>query len=276
MGQMFFIMIFLFKEAAGLFIGRAGRPGLSLFEFLFRNDWYPTYPDPSFGALALVCGSLAVALCSTALAAPMGLGLALYLSSVASRRAREWVKPAVELLASVPSVILGLVGMAVLAPFMQDVLDLPTGLNLLNASIIVAVMATPTIASLGEDALSSVPAEVQDGSYALGATRWETIWRVVLPAAAGGLATAVILGLGRALGETMVVLMVAGGAAQIPDSLFDSVRPLTAALAAEMGEAAVGGRHYRALFALGAILFLLTLSFNLLALYISRRLRRGR
>jgi phosphate transport system permease protein len=199
--------------------------------------------------------------------------LAVYLACVASRGTRELVKPAVELLASIPSVVLGLIGMAVVAPFLQDVLDLPTGLNLLNASVILAVMATPTVASLGEDALSSVPRDIQYASFALGATRWETIWRVTTPAAMGGLSTAVILGLGRALGETMVVLMVAGGAAQIPDSLFDAVRPLTSTLAAEMGETAVGSRHYHALFGLGVVLFMMTLAFNLLAWRLSRRWR---
>jgi phosphate transport system permease protein len=226
--------------------------------------------------LALVAGSLAVTAVSTLVAAPMGLGLAIFLACVAGRRTREWVKPAVELLASVPSVLLGLVGMVVVAPFLQGALNLPTGLNLLNAGLILAVMATPTIASLGEDALSAVPQDIQDASYALGSTRWETIWRVTVPAAMGGLSTAVILGLGRSLGETIVVLMVAGGAAQIPNSLFDSVRPLTSTLAAEMGETAIGGRHYQALFALGVILFFMTLAFNLLAWYLSRRWRGRR
>ncbi|MDR3204802.1 MAG: phosphate ABC transporter permease subunit PstC [Deltaproteobacteria bacterium] len=276
MGQMFLIMVFLFKEASGLFISKPGSPALSLVDFLGRNDWYPTYPDATFGALALVAGSISVALFSTFLATPVGLGLAAYLSCVASQRRRELFKPMVELLASVPSVILGLVGMAVLAPFLQQALNIPTGLNLFNASVILAIMAIPTIASLAEDALSAVPRDIQDASYALGATCWETIWRVILPSAMGGLATAVILGLGRALGETMVVLMVAGGAAQIPNSLFDSVRPLTATLAAEMGEAAIGGRHYQALFALGAVLFLTTLAFNLLAWHLSRRWRGAR
>jgi phosphate transport system permease protein len=276
MGQMLLIMVFLFAEAAGLVFDQAGAPSVSLGRFLFGRDWYPTYPVPSFGALALICGSLSVTLVSTAIATPLGLGLAIFLSCIAGRRTREWVKPAVELLASVPSVVLGLVGMVVIAPFLQGILNLPTGLNLLNASLILAVMATPTIASLGEDALSAVPQDIKDASYALGATRWETIWRITIPAALGGLSTAVILGLGRSLGETMVVLMVAGGAAQIPDSLFDSVRPLTSTLAAEMGETAIGSRHYQVLFALGVILFFMTLAFNLLAWHLSRRWRGRR
>jgi phosphate transport system permease protein len=276
MGQMLLIMIFLFKEAAGLFIDRPDSEGLSIFKFLFSQDWYPTYGDPSFGAMGLIAGSLAVTLLSVLMAGPLGVGLAIYLACVAGRSTRELVKPAVELLASVPSVVLGLIGMAVIAPFLQNVLGLATGLNLMNAAVILAVMATPTVASLGEDALSAVPRDIQDASFALGATRWETIWKVTTPAALGGLSTAVILGLGRALGETMVVLMVAGGAAQIPTSLFDSVRPLTSTLAAEMGETAVGSRHYQALFALGVVLFLMTLAFNLLAWRLSQRWRSRR
>jgi phosphate transport system permease protein len=276
MGQMLLIMLFLFKEAAGLFMDRPGSDGLSVMSFLFGLDWYPTYADPSFGALGLIAGSLSVALLSTLMAGPLGLGLALYLACVAGRGVRELVKPAVELLASIPSVVLGLIGMVVVAPFLQNVLGAHTGLNLLNASVILAVMATPTVASLGEDALSAVPRDIQDASYALGATRWETIWRVTAPAALGGLSTAVILGLGRALGETMVVMMVAGGAAQVPNSLFDAVRPLTSTLAAEMGETAVGSRHYQALFALGVVLFLMTLAFNLLAWRLSLRWRSRR
>jgi phosphate transport system permease protein len=276
MGQMLLITLFLFKEAAGLFMDKPGSPGLSLVSFLFGLDWYPTYAEPAFGAMGLIAGSLSATVLSTIMAGPLGVGLAIYLACVASRGVREIVKPAVELLASIPSVVLGLIGMAVVAPFLQNVLGLATGLNLLNASVILALMATPTVASLGEDALSAVPRDIQDASYALGATTWETIWRVTTPAALGGLSTAVILGLGRALGETMVVLMVAGGAAQIPNSLFDAVRPLTSTLAAEMGETAVGSRHYQALFALGVVLFLMTLAFNLLAWRLSRRWRSRR
>ena len=276
MGQMLLIMLFLFKEAAGLFIDSPDSEGVSIISFLFNQDWYPTYADPSFGAMGLIAGSLSVTFLSILMAGPLGVGLAIYLACVAGRSTREFIKPAVELLASIPSVVLGLIGMAVLAPFLQNVLGLATGLNLINASVILAVMATPTVASLGEDALSAVPRDIQDASYALGATQWETIWKVTTPAAVGGLSTAVILGLGRALGETMVVLMVAGGAAQVPHSLFDAVRPLTSTLAAEMGETAVGGRHYQALFALGVVLFLMTLAFNLLAWRLSQRWRSRR
>lgn len=271
LGFMLLIMIFLFQAGLGIFLPNEEGPGISLYDFFFNVAWYPTYDQPDFGILALFVGSLAVTALSAALAIPLGLGLAIYLSQVAGTRVKELVKPAVELLAAVPSVVLGFVGMVLIAPFMQNVLDVPTGLNLLNAGLLLALMAIPTVASLGEDALSAVPAEMRDASFALGATRWETIWQVTMPAAATGLSTAVILGLGRALGETMVVLMVAGGAAQIPHSLFDSVRPLTSTLAAEMAETPIGSHHYHALFAIGVVLFLMTLAFNLTAFFLSRR-----
>ncbi len=271
LGFMLLIMVFLFKAGAGLFLANEEGPGVSLADFFLNTAWYPTYDPPDYGILALVAGSLAVTVLSSCLATPLGLGLAVYLACVAGPRVREIVKPAVELLAAIPSVVLGFVGMVLLAPFFQNTLDVPTGLNLLNAGLLLALMATPTVASIGEDALAAVPRELRDASYALGATRWETIWRVTLPAAVSGLTTAVILGLGRALGETMVVLMVAGGSAQVPHSLFDSIRPLTSTLAAEMAETPIGSHHYYALFAIGVVLFLMTLAFNLLAFFLSRR-----
>lgn len=271
LGFMLLIMAFLFQAGLGIFLPNEEGPGVSLSDFFFNAAWYPTYDPPDFGILALMVGSLAVTFLSAGLSIPLGLGLAVFISQVAGPRVRELVKPAVELLAAVPSVALGFVGMVLINPFMQQIMDVPTGLNLLNAGLLLALMATPTMASLGEDALSAVPAEMRQASYALGATRWETIWRVTLPAAAGGLSTAVILGLGRALGETMVVLMVAGGSAQIPHSLFDSVRPLTSTLAAEMAETPIGSHHYHALFAIGVVLFLMTLAFNLAAFFLSRR-----
>ncbi|MDR1039756.1 MAG: phosphate ABC transporter permease subunit PstC [Deltaproteobacteria bacterium] len=275
LGQMLLITVFLFSEALGLFFPAPGDRAVPLLEFFFSLDWFPTYPQPSFGSGALILGSLSVTFASVLLAAPLGVGLAVYLSCLAGNRVREVLKPAVELLASIPSVILGFVGMVTIAPFMQNQLNLPTGLNVLNCAIILAVMSTPTIASLGEDALTAVPQSVKDASFALGATRWETIFRVILPASLSGLSTAVILGLGRALGETIVVLMVAGGAAQVPHSIFDSVRPLTSTLAAEMGETAVGSPHYHALFALGVILFFMTLALNLTAFWLGKRFRKN-
>ncbi len=259
------IVLFLFKEGVWLF------KTISVSDFLLGQAWYPTYEPPDFGIGPLIAGSLAVTLISSVVAVPLGVAVALYLAEVASHRVREWMKPAVELLASLPSVVLGFVGMVVIAPLLQEWLDIPTGLNILNASLMLAIMAIPTITSISEDALHAVPRELVEASLALGATRWETLTRVLLPGALSGIGTGVILGMSRAMGETMVVLMVAGGAAQIPSSIFDSVRPLPATIAAEMGETPFGGEHYYALFAIGIVLFLITLGFNLVAAQVSRR-----
>lgn len=262
------IVLFLFREAAAIF------EKVSLSEFLLGGAWYPTYDPPDFGIFPLIMGSVAVTLVSSIMAVPLGVGSALYLAGIAGSRMRELMKPAVELLASLPSVVLGFVGMVVLAPLLQELLDIPTGLNILNASIMLALMAIPTIASISEDALYSVPRELLEASYALGATRWETMSRVLIPGALSGICTAVILGMSRAIGETMVVLMVAGGAAQVPSSIFDSVRPMPASIAAEMGEAAFGSDHYHALFAVGIVLFFFTLGFNLVSAWVSRRFQQ--
>ncbi|MBI5524082.1 MAG: phosphate ABC transporter permease subunit PstC [Desulfarculus sp.] len=262
---MLLIVVFLFKEGIWLFAT------VSIPDFLFGQAWYPTYEPADFGIAPLIVGSLVVTAVSSLIAVPLGVAVALYLAEVATHRVREWMKPAVELLASLPSVVLGFVGMVVLAPLMQEWLDIPSGLNILNASLMLAIMAIPTITSISEDALHAVPRELKEASLALGATRWETLTRVLLPGALSGIGTAVILGMSRAMGETMVVLMVAGGAAQIPSSIFDSVRPLPATIAAEMGETPFGSEHYYALFAIGMVLFLITLGFNLVAAHISRR-----
>ncbi len=259
------IVLFLFKEGVGLFAT------VSVSDFLFGQFWYPTYDPADFGILPLILGSVAVTVVSSAIAVPLGVGTALYLGEVAGHRTREILKPVVELLAGLPSVVLGFVGMVVLAPLLQEWWDIPTGLNIFNASLMLALMAIPTIASISEDALHAVPQELVDASLALGATRLETLSRVVVPGALSGIGTAVILGMSRAMGETMVVLMVAGGAAQIPGSIFDSVRPLPATIAAEMGETPFGSEHYHALFAIGIVLFLLTLGFNLVAAWVSNR-----
>jgi phosphate transport system permease protein len=262
------IVLFLFGEGIGLFAT------VSPWDFLFGQLWYPTYDPPDFGILPLIMGSVAVTVISSAIAVPLGLGSALYLGEVASNRMREIVKPAVELLASLPSVVLGFVGMVVVAPMLQEWLDIPSGLNIFNASLMLALMAIPTITSISEDALHSVPRELKEASLALGATRWETLTKVTIPGALSGMGTATILGMSRAMGETMVVLMVAGGAAQIPSSIFDSVRPLPSTIAAEMGETPVDSEHYFALFAIGIVLFFITLGFNLVAAYISNRFQQ--
>lgn len=263
-----FIVIFLFKEGVPIF------KKVSLNAFLFAKEWYPTDEPPAFGTSSLIVGSLLVTFLSSLIAVPLGVLSAIYISELARPFIKEVLKPTVELLAVLPSVVIGFFGMVVVAPFLQRAFDLPTGLNAFNAALMLALMSIPTIASISEDALHSVPLDLREASFALGATQWETIYHVVLPAALSGIGTAIILGMARALGETMVVLMVAGGAAWIPESIFDSVRPMPAAIAAEMGEAPVGSDHYHALFAIGLVLFFFTLAFNLIAYYMAQKYKR--
>ena len=262
------IVIFLFMEGLPIFAK------VSIKDFIFGKYWYPTDDPADFGIFALIVASLAVTAVASAISIPLGVMTALYLAEVASARVREWVKPIVELLAALPSVVIGFFGMVVVAPFLQELLDIPTGLNLFNASLMLAFMSIPTICSISEDAIFSVPKELKEASLALGATHWETIWRVTIPASISGISTAIILGMSRAIGETMVVLMVAGGAAMIPMSLFDPVRPMPASIAAEMAEAPFRGDHYYALFATGIVLFLFTLVFNMVAEHFSHKYRQ--
>ena len=261
------IVMFLFREGLPIF------SQVSLKQFLFGTAWYPTYTPPEYGIWPLIVGSLIVTVLASLVAVPFGLLSAIYISEIAPARIKEILKSVIELLAGLPSVVLGFFGMVLLAPWMQETFDLPTGLNIVNASLMLALMAIPTISSISEDALYAIPRDFKEASYALGATKYETIVKVVVPAALSGISTAVILGMSRAIGETMVVLMVAGGAAAIPQGLFDSVRPMTASIAAEMGEAPFGGGHYHALFATGIVLFLITLAFNLIADYVSHRFK---
>ena len=262
------IVIFLFMEGLPLF------SEYSFFDFLFGSLWYPTEEPGLFGIFPLLVASLAVTVLSSLLAVPMGVLTAVYLTEIAHPNVRRVIKPFVELLAALPSVVLGFLGMVVLAPFLQDFMDADTGLNLLNASLVLALMSVPTICSVSEDALFGVPRDLREASLALGATRWQTTVRVVIPAALSGIGTAVMLGISRAIGETMVVLMVAGGAGIIPTSLLSPVRPMPASIAAEMAEAAFRSEHYHALFAIGIVLFFLTLVFNLAAGYISEKHRQ--
>lgn len=265
---LFLIMLFLFKEGLPVF------KVVSLKEFLLGKLWYPTDDYPDFGIFPMIAGTLSVTFFASCLAVPFGIMGAIYLAEIASNRVREWLKPVFELLAAIPSVVIGFIGMVVIAPVMQNIFDIPTGLNMLNASFMLALMAVPTITSIAEDAINAVPQELKDASLALGATRWETILKVVLPASLSGIITAVILGMSRVIGETMVVLMVAGGAAIVPSALFDPVRPMTASIAAEMGEAPFHGEHYYALFAIGIILFIFTFIFNLIADYVSYKYKQ--
>jgi phosphate transport system permease protein len=262
------IVLSLFREGIPLFAK------VSIKDFIFGREWYPTYDPPSFGILPLIVGSLIVTLLATLIAVPLGVLAAIYISEIAPQKIKIVLKSVIELLAGLPSVVLGFFGMVIVAPWMQETFDLPTGLNIINASVILALMAIPTISSISEDAIYAVPREFKEASYALGATKYETIAKVILPSALSGISTAVMLGMARAIGETMVVLMVAGGAAAIPTSLFDSVRPMPASIAAEMGEAPFRSLHYQALFAIGIVLFFLTLIFNLIADYVSHKFRQ--
>ena len=262
------IMLFLFKEGLPLF------ETVSVKEFIFGHYWYPTSQPPDFGIFPLILASILVTLLATAISVPLGTMTAIYLAEIATRRLAEILKPMVELLAALPSVVIGFFGMVLVAPFLQTLFDIPTGLNLLNAGLMLAFMSIPTICSISEDAIHSVPDALREASLALGATKLETICRVVLPASVSGISTAVILGMSRAIGETMVVLMVAGGAAMVPESIFDPVRPMPASIASEMAEAPVGGQHYYALFATGIVLFVFTMGFNIVADYIVHKYRQ--
>lgn len=262
------IVFSLFREGLPIF------RQVSVKDFLFGMEWYPTFDPPYFGIFPLIVGSFIVTIMATLIAVPLGVLAAIYISEIAPRAIKEVLKSVIELLAGLPSVVLGFFGMVVIAPILQNVFDLPTGLNIVNASMILALMAIPTISSISEDALYAVPQEFKEASYALGATKFETIAKVILPAALSGVTTAVMLGMARAIGETMVVLMVAGGAAAIPESIFDSVRPMPASIAAEMGETPYRSLHYHALFATGMVLFFLTLTFNLIADYVSNKFKQ--
>lgn len=259
------IVIFLLSQALPIFAH------VSLKDFLFSTEWYPTDDPPVFGIGALIAGSLACAALTTLIAVPFGVLTACAIHAGMPPALTRIVKPLIELMAALPSVVIGFIGMIILAPWLQDMFGIATGLNLFNASIMLAFMCVPTIASISEDALRNVPSGLREASLALGATRWETLLKVELRWAMGGIATAVMLGISRVIGETMVVLMVAGGAAIIPESIFDPVRPMTSSIAAEMAEAAVGGEHYHALYATGLVLFIITFAFNLCAWYAARR-----
>jgi phosphate transport system permease protein len=268
----FVVLIFLFLLREGLpFFGAVPAGGW------VQQNWYPTFGK--FGMLPLILGSLLITLTSVVIALPLGVATSVFIREVAPSWARDILKPIIEVLAGIPSVVLGFFGMTILAPTVRDVLGAPTGLTAFTGALILAYMALPTIISVAEDALDSVPKSYRDASLAMGATHWQTIWRVVVPAAKSGILTAVMLGMGRAIGETMAVMMVTGNAARMPvtlDSLFRPVRTMTATIAAEMGEVAQGSTHYQALFAVGILLFIITFLINLTAASaIFQKRRRG-
>lgn len=261
----FGIIVVLFME------GLPALSQISFFDFFFGRRWYPVSSPPQFGLLPLLAGSLFVTLGGLAFAVPLGFLAAVFLAEICPRRAREILKPIVEILAGIPSVVYGFFGVVLLAPLVQRVFQLPTGLTALTASLLLGIMAVPVIVSVMEDALTAVPRDYREAAFALGATRWETIKEVVVPAASSGLGAAVILGAGRIIGETMTVLMVAGGAALIPRSFLQPVRTMTATIAAEMAETPFGSLHYQALFLVAVVLFLITLLLDLAVASFSRR-----
>ena len=269
-GFVLLIFLFLLKEGLPVFfeVPLGG---------LFSTHWYPTFGI--FGTMPLILGSILVTLIAIVIALPLGVATAVFVREVAPRWAREVLKPIIEVLAGIPSVVLGFFGMTFVAPLVRDVLGAPTGLTAFSGALILAYMALPTIISVAEDALDSVPRSYRDAGLAMGATRWQTIWRVVVPAGKSGILTAVMLGMGRAIGETMAVMMVTGNAAVLPTTLaflFKPVRTMTATIAAEMGEVARGSIHYHALFGIGIILFVLTFLINLAAATaIFQKRRRG-
>ena len=267
----------LFVTLILLFLLREGLPALTEVPLssLFSTIWYPI--EGYFGLLPLIGGSLLVTISATIIALPFGIGTAVYLSEIAPNWMKEILKPVVEILAGIPSVVLGFIGILVLVPFMRKTFNLATGLTGITGSILLGLIAIPTIVSIAEDALNNVPPGYRQAGLALGATRWQTIWGVTLPAAKNGVITAVMLGVGRALGETMAVMMVTGNAPVMPDewnSLFLPLRTMTATIASEMGEVATGSQHYEVLFFIGILLFLLSLAVNIAASMVSTRQRK--
>lgn len=254
-------LIFVFLLREGLVLFRT----VPLRDFLGGHYWYPISEPPRFGILPLILGSGVVTVGAAGLAVPLGVASALFVSEIAKGWVKETLKTGIELLAAIPSVVLGFVGMTVLAPFARQVFHLPTGLTALTGSILLAFMAMPTIVSITEDALTAVPRGYREAALALGATRWQMMTRVLLPAAGSGIVAAVMLGVGRVIGETMAVMMVTGNAAVIPHTMLQPIRTLTATIAAEMGETVRGSDHYIALFAIGIVLFLISFSVNLIA-----------
>lgn len=245
---------------------------VKLGEFLKGREWLPTaQPTAQLGVKPLILGTLWVSFGAIILALPLGLATAIYLSEIADERMRKILKPVIELLAGIPSVVYGFFGLVIIVPMIQKSFDLPVGETALAGSIILGIMALPTIITISEDAMRNTPRAMKEASLALGASKWQTIFRVVVPYSASGITAGAILGIGRAIGETMAVLMVTGNAAVIPHSILQPVRTIPATIAAELGEAANGGLHYKALFALGCILFLITLFINLTVEFISGR-----
>jgi phosphate transport system permease protein len=267
------IFFFIFREAAPVLFSE----NFSIREFLGSGQWYPTSAsNVRYGALALIVGTACVSGLAVAIAVPFSLGSAIFISEFCGPKLRETLKILIEMLAAIPSVVWGFIGLTVTSGILVKLFHAPVGVNVLNGGIILAFMCVPIIASIAEDALKAVPDSFREAGMAFGVTRWQMIYRILLPAAKNGLLAAVLLGVGRAVGETMAVLMSTGHAVQFPHGIFDSVRTLTANIAAELGEAPAGSEHYRVLFMTGVLLFIITFAVNLSADLIVKGVRRGK
>ncbi len=264
------IFVFITREGFGFITDT-----LSVSEFFGSPRWRPTSDhNPTYGALALIAGTASVTGLAMLVAVPFSLGAAIYIAEFATGKTREYLKVLVELLAAIPSVVWGFIGLVIMNPLLIQAFDIPVGLCVLNSGIILGLMAAPIMTTIAEDALKAVPESYREAAEALGATRWQVTWKVVLPASKNGLMAAILLGVGRGFGETMAVLMASGHAINLPTSPFDSVRALTATIAAELGETAVGSDHYKALFTLGIFLFVITFIINLTADLVVRGIRK--
>ncbi|MEM3399887.1 MAG: phosphate ABC transporter permease subunit PstC [Candidatus Micrarchaeia archaeon] len=263
--SVFLILLFLFVEAYRIVFF------VNPFDMLLGLEWQPTSENPRYGMLPLIAGSLLVTVCAMLISVPLSIATAIYLSEIAPWWLGEMLKPIIEILAGIPSVVIGFFALVVVAPAISSIFGVSSGLTALNGALMLAIMAVPTIESIAEDGIRAVPKGLREASLALGATKWQTIRNVVLPCAMPCITTGVLLGFGRVIGETMVVLMATGNAAMMPTSLLDPVRTMTATIAAEMGEVARGTPHYHSLFMLGFLLFVITLAINTMGNMISRR-----
>lgn len=264
----FLVFLFLLRDSLSLF------RHYPVSDFLFGTEWLPVSDPPKFGVVPLLLGSIFVTVWAILICVPLGVGSAMFISEVAPKPLKHVLKSLVEILASIPSVVLGFLGIIWLGPVLRNVFGLATGMCGLTGSLLLAFMALPTIISISEDALTGVPRAYREAAFGLGATRWQTLWRIILPSASSGILAAVMLGVGRVVGETMVVMMVTGNAPVMPGSILKPLRTLTATIAGEMGETVGGSEHYFALFAVGIVLFVITFSINFVADLFLRRARK--
>lgn len=264
----FLIFLFLLRDSLSLF--RVYRVG----GFLFGTHWLPISEPPKFGIVPLLLGSVYVTIGAIVLCVPVGVGTAMFIAEVAPPSLKHVLKSLVEILASIPSVVLGFIGIVWLSPFLKKTFELPTGMCGLTGSLLLAFMALPTIISISEDAIVGVPRTYKEAAFGLGATKWQTLWRIILPAASSGIIAGVMLGIGRVIGETMVVMMVTGNSPVVPKFILEPLRTLTATIAGEMGETVSGSEHYFALFAVGLVLFIITFIINFTADSFLRRARK--